>query len=46
MLGDKVHLSQFQFILNVLDEVEVRALCKPVRFFHTGNTSEKENDIY
>ena len=27
--------SAFQFILKVFDGVEVRALCRPVKFFHT-----------
>ena len=27
--------SAFQFIPNSLDGVEVRALCRPVKFFHT-----------
>ena len=27
--------SAFQFIPNVFDGVEVRALCRPVKFFHT-----------
>ena len=27
--------SVFQFILKVFDGVEVRALCRPVKFFHT-----------
>ena len=27
--------SAFQFIPKVFDGVEVRALCKPVKFFHT-----------
>ena len=28
--------SVFQFILKVLDWVAVRALCRPVKFFHTN----------
>ena len=31
MLGD----SAFKFIPKVFDWVEVRALCRPVKFFHT-----------
>ena len=27
--------SAFQFILKVFDGVEVRALCRPIKFFHT-----------
>ena len=27
--------SAFQFIQKVFDGVEVRALCRPVKFFHT-----------
>jgi hypothetical protein len=28
--------SAFQFIPKVFDGVEVRALCRPVKFFHTN----------
>ena len=28
-------MSAFQFIPKTFDEVEVRALCRPVTFFHT-----------
>ena len=29
------YLTVFQFITKVFDEVEVRVLCRPVKFFHT-----------
>ena len=36
MLGDKAWLVVvFQFIPKVFDGVEVRVLCRPVKFFHT-----------
>ena len=36
MLGDWGSQSTFQFIPKVFDGVEVRDLCKPVKFFHTN----------
>jgi hypothetical protein len=34
MLGDEAWLA-FQFMPKVFDEVEVRDLCRAVKFFHT-----------
>lgn len=42
MLGDGVWFAvrRFQFIPNVLDCVEVRALCRPLKLFHQQQTGK------
>jgi hypothetical protein len=35
----------FQFISKVFDGVEVRALCRPVKFFHTDQTMLKQEGL-